>query len=154
MRKSATDLPTIQLGNDDRGRARTLASTVARIGWPLALIFGWVVHICHFGVFTRVLNVHKHGFAVWRFAPAGDFSTFRTHQKAFESCFSWRFANVSVHGFVTSIAAFVCQSLLSAVAHMARYSRHQHAVGHIGVSAIVCLNPANAGSLAEHQTVW
>ena len=100
-----------------------------------------------------MLDVHEDGLAIRCFSQAGDFAALGAHQKALERALRGGLAHGRDDVQLAAIGLGVAQRLLAAVAHLAGHGGQHHAVGNIGVGAIIGLNPADAGGLAEHQTV-
>ncbi|MCY1224021.1 hypothetical protein D9M72_361630 [compost metagenome] len=105
------------------------------------------------GVFARVLDVDEDRLAVRRFAEAGEFAARRTDQEALERVRRRLLTDHGVDRVLRAVRALVGQGLLGAVANLARQRGQHHAVGHVGVGAVVGLDPADAGRAAEHQAV-
>jgi hypothetical protein len=86
-------------------------------------------------------------------SPAGDFAALGAHQEALERVGRGRLAHGRDDVQLAAIGLGVAQRLLAAVAHLAGHGGQHHAVGNVGVGAVIGLDPADAGGLAEHQAV-
>ena len=103
-----------------------------------------------------MLNVDKQGAAICRFGDACYFSARGSHQESAQ----FGIAQCSPHEGLLSAGLLntthhhlVFHGDFAAVAHLARNGGQHHAVGFVGESAVIGLNPADAGGFAEPQAV-
>ena len=131
------DLAAVLTGDDDRRRARAGETAVRPVAAERA---GGEVGR---GVLARVLDVDEQRLAIRRFRDAGDFTFLRPDQEAAQAFLARLFTDVGLHRLGGG-AIDVDHRGGETIAHFARHGRQHHAVGDVGVRAVVGLDPHQA----------
>ena len=116
----------------------------------MALEVGWRTDVGDQRVFARMLDIDENRLAVGRLHNAGDLAPLGTDQEAAQARRTRLLADESRDSLVGVRVGRYCQihhRLAPAVANLPGYRRQHHAVGDIGIGAIVSLYPQQARCL-------